>query len=406
MSQGRALEYFAELHTLVEAAIRDRLFHGSVFLAKRDSDWILHQAKGYMDVDSRQRPMDEEVIFDVASLTKVLVTAPSIMILRDAGLLDIEDRVVDYIPGFCEGLRSEVTVRDLLTHSSGLPAWAPLYLFADDRDDAIDFISQLPLESPPGEAIRYSCLGFIMLGKIIETVSGQNLDDFATERIFEPLGLQQTFFNPPDVLKNRVAPTEDGNRYEQEMAARYLDDFDEIAPDDGPLRERYERAKGRLDKMKRSGPIHGEVHDTNCHFLGGVSGNAGLFSCASDVIRMAEEYMPGASPKFGNTILSPASLHLMASPHCEADGQRRGLGWQLVEGTATSAGRVLSTNSFGHTGFTGCSLWIDPVRDLSIVLLSNAVSPSHGSQGMREFRPKFHDLVAKFSDCIFKPALV
>jgi len=188
------------------------------------------------------------------------------------------------------------------------------------------------------------------------------------------------------------------------MAARYLDEFSAVASGGAFLQRQLSRGKERLELMRREGPIHGEVHDSNAYFLDGVSGAAGLFSCAADIIRIAEEFLPRATDRSEAPILSPESILSMVKPHCEGEGQRRGLGWQLIENNETSGGHIISRSSFGHTAFTGCSLWIDPLRKLAIVLLSNAVRPTHRHEGMRFFRPMFHDLVVNFSDCIFKPA--
>jgi len=402
--RGRALQYFAELHSLVDSAIQGRVFGGVVFFVKREGDWILHHAKGCLGATSEQVPLDEDVIFDVASLTKVLVTTPSLMLLQEVGELSIDDPVADYLPAFCEGKRSNVTLRDLLTHSSGLPAWAPIYLFADTKEEAIEFICRLPLEYEPMRKIQYSCLGFILLGRIVEMVSGQDLAEFAADHIFRPLNLRRTFFNPPGGLLERIVPTENGNVHEQQMAAHFLDEFSTSASQDPFLESQYQRARKRLNSMRREGPIRGEVHDSNAYFLDGISGNAGLFSSASDIVRMAEEYLMGATGRAETAILSPESIQLMIRTHKEAGGQRRGLGWQLIEGNETSGGRVISRSAFGHTAFTGCSLWVDPLRELTIVLLSNAIHPTYREDSMKGFRPAFHDLVVKFSDCIFKPA--
>ena len=404
MMQSRALHYFAQLHTFVDSAIDQGIFGGAVFFVKREGDWILHGAKGSLSADSDEAPMDEDIIFDVASLTKVLVTTPAIMLLQEAGELSIDDPVADYIESFRDTEKLCITIKDLLTHSSGLPAWAPLYVFADDKDEAIEFISHIPLRYTPGKEIEYSCLGFILLGRIVELVSGQDIAEFARGHIFEPLGLRQTFFRPPRELLSRIAPTEHGNVYEQAKAAQFIEEFSTVASQDRWLASRLRRAKRRLDSMRREGLIRGQVHDSNAYFLGGVSGNAGVFSCASDVMKMAEQFLPGASGRKRNAILSPESVRQMITPQKEVGNQCRGLGWQLIKGNGTSGGRLISRRAFGHTGFTGCSLWIDPLRELAVVLLSNAVCPRYKPDGMAAFRPAFHDLVVQFSDCIFSPA--
>lgn len=396
--QSKALQYFSELHDLIDSSIRDSSFPGVVFLVKRRDEWILHHAMGRLRPDLGM--MNEDVIFDVASLTKVLATAPAVMLLHQTGLMSIDDRVVKHIPAFIGGEKALVTVADLLAHSSGLPAWAPLYLYGESPDEMFDFLCRLPLRYSPGERVEYSCLGYILLGKIVEAVSGQEFSAFVTEHILEPLELRRTFFNPPEHLLSHIAPTEDGNGHELRMATQFLDDFSAVAAHDDELKPYQQRAERRLGEVRREGVIHGEVHDCNSYFMGGATGNAGLFSCASDLVRFSEEFLGGLTGRAKPRILAPESIRQMTECHRASDDQRWGLGWQLVTEKTTSAGSIMPRSAFGHTAFTGCSLWVDPLREQVIALLSNAVHPKYNPDAMRRFRPAFHDLVVKFSDCI------
>jgi len=403
--ERKALQYLAQLDSLIDSALRSFLFPGMVCLVRRRGEWIIHKARGVLYAEDESVPMDEDVIFDVASLTKVLVTAPSIMLLNESGELSIDDAVSRYLPAFAGGDRSSVTLRHLLTHSSGLPAWAPLYLFGRTREKMVDFLCRIPLEYRPGERIEYSCLGYVLLGQIVEGVAGMSLAEFARKHIFEPLGLRNTWFNPPKEVWSRVAPTEDGVEYERNQARAFLDRFRMRLGNEARWSRALAAASRRLESLGRYGLIRGEVHDCNAYFMGGVSGNAGLFSSAEEVERIAREFLVGVTGSRRPIILAQETMRAMVKCQKSWSGQRRGLGWDLVSDNGSSAGSFISRSSFGHTSFTGCSVWVDPIRELTIVVLSNAVCPRYKPEAMQRFRPALHDLVVNFSDCIFSLCL-
>ena len=306
------------------------------------------------------RPVQENTIYDLASLTKVIGLTTATMFLVADGALDIEHPVVNYVPEFSGGDRSIVTVRHLLTHTSGLPAWVPLYLETTDAEDALRYIYDSELENPPGEHYSYSDLGVILLGKVVERVAKTSLDTFLKERPFQPLGMTSTQYRPPAEWQDRIAPTEDDSW------------------------------RGRL--------LRGEVHDRNAFHLGGISGHAGLFSTAPDLARFAiwmldmyherlTDNRPGLPPELVREFTS-----LQPGP----EGSTRALGWDTpTPGGGASSGHYLNPSSFGHTGFTGTSIWVDPVRDLFIILLTNRVHPTRDNPALAPLRGIVADMVVE-----------
>lgn len=288
--------------------------------------------KGFGRLDwSSSSPLvvPERSIYDLASLTKVVGTTTAIMILFDEGKVHLDDPVKKFIPAFSGGAKDLVTVRMLLEHRSGLPAGRDLWRTAHSPEEARDMVISTPLDCAPNECYEYSDLGADMLGFIVEAASGERLDQFLSERVFQPLGMGDTFFRPADSLRDRIAPTE-------------------VTP-------------------PRGYPIQGEVHDENAFALGGIAGHAGLFSTASDLAVFAQMMLNGGSYN-GTRIIADSTVALFTK---RAAGTRA-LGWDTCGGTG-SCGKYLSEHAYGHTGFTGTSLWIDPDRDMFVVLLTNRV---------------------------------
>lgn len=271
----------------------------------------------------------DETIYDLASLTKVVGTTTAAMILYDEGRLDLDAPVASIIPAFGGGAKDRVTVRQLLTHHSGLPAGKQLWRLALSREQARSIVLSTPLACNPGDCFVYSDLGADVLGWVIETISGQGLDQFLAERVFTPLGMADTRFNPAPGLVSRIAPTE-------------------VNP-------------------PRGYPLKGEVHDENAFALGGVAGHAGLFSTASDLAVFATMMLNGGVYD-GVRIVSDTTVARFTT---RAAGTRA-LGWDTADGDGGS-GEYLSPRAYGHTGYTGTSLWIDPDRDMFVVLLTNRV---------------------------------
>ena len=328
---------------------------GAVMVAGRKGTVVLYEAYGVAQRTQGTRPMEKETLFDLASVTKIF-TATAVMVLVEEGKLRLDDPVKDFIPAFAQKGKQDITIRQLLTHTSGLPAWAALYREVKNKDEMYAKISAMELENPPGTEYVYSDLGYIMLGAVVEKASGKPLDQFIKERITGPLGMEHTFYNPGPEWKDKVAATE------------Y----------DGTFRRRL---------------IAGEVHDENAWAMGGVSGHAGLFSTAADMARFAQMFLNYGS--YGDVqILSPATVVLMTTNHTLEVGVRHGLGWDLKSSEYSSAGDLFSLNSYGHTGFTGTSIWIDPTLQLFSVLLTNRVHPSRSNTRITWVRPHFHNPVA------------
>jgi beta-N-acetylhexosaminidase len=310
---------------------------------------------GRLTYDADAPPVTADTLYDLASLTKVVATTTMAMILVDEGRLDLDQPVQRFLPGFQGPGKEAVTVRHLLTHSSGLDATAPLYKELRGRAAFVERIERMDLVYPPGSRSVYSDLGIILLGEILERVAGQPLDAFARERVFEPLGMRDTMFRPPAELRPRIAPTE-------------LDPW-----------------RGRV--------VRGEVHDENAFAMGGVAPHAGLFGTAGDLARFAQMLLNGGV--LGDRrIVSRKTVELFTRK-AGIPGSDRALGWDIKSAEGSSAGTLFSSLSFGHTGFTGTSIWIDPERQLYVILLTNRVHPTRENQLIREVRPAVADAVMR-----------
>jgi CubicO group peptidase (beta-lactamase class C family) len=277
-----------------------------------------------------------ETIYDLASLTKVVGTTTAVMILYDAGLVSLDDPVSKYLPEFSGGYKDSVTVRLLLEHRSGLAAGRDLWRLTNSPAEARHLVLTSPLQYRPGARIVYSDLGAITLGLLVEKISGQRLDSFLEEHVFRPLGMEETFFIPPASLRSRIAPTE-------------------VTP-------------------PRGYPLRGEVHDENAYALGGIAGHAGMFSTAADLSIFAQMILNGGEYD-GVRIVSDSTVRRFTA---RAAGNRA-LGWAMADGQWGS-GRFLSEHAFGHVGYTGTSLWIDPDRQMFVILLTNRVHAARARQ--------------------------
>jgi len=346
-----------EASNLIRSAILDNAFPGATFLVARKGIIVAHEAYGdaVSTPPEMSRPMKLDTIYDMGSITKPVATATSLMILLERGKVTLSDAISHYVPEYTGGKKEGTTLFDILTHTSGLPAWKPFYEVCKGREDFLHEICQMDLEYPPGEKVVYSCLGFILLTFILEKVMGEDLGSFARREVFLPLGMKDTMFNPPMSMRDRIAATE--------------------------------RCKwrGRV--------LIGEVHDENAFGMGGVSGNAGLFSTALDLAIFAQAFL-NEGEYGGNRILSPSSVKLMIANHTTGLDEPRGIGWALKSKRGSSAGDLLSDSSFGHTGFPGDSLWIDPVNELIVVLLSNRVHPTRENDAILRVRSPFHNIIA------------
>lgn len=349
---------FRGAFNLVEHAIADRDFPACSLAITFRGELVAHKSFGLFTYEPSSPEVTTASLFDLASLTKVVATTATAMILYERGLLDLAAPVMAIVPEFAtashdeDDRRSEVTLRRLLAHSSGLPAYERLFLRARSREEILRAAFATQLTARPGESAKYSDLGFIILGVALERLADESLDAFCQREIFGPLGMTHTTFKPAHVVKESIPPTAD-------------------------------------DRTFRHRVIQGEVQDENASVLGGVAGHAGLFSTAEDLAIFAHTMLSGGHP-----ILRPDTVELFSHRESEPEGTSRALGWDTPSSPSQS-GKYFSRRSFGHLGYTGTSLWADPERRLSIVLLTNRTWPDCQNQRIQQVRPAFHNAVVE-----------
>ena len=337
---------------VLDRALTDSAFPGAIAVVGTRDGAVTSYAVGRIDWAPGAPVPDERTLWDLASLTKVVGMTTAMMQLVEQDRVDLDAPVIRYIPEFAGPGKERVTVRHLLTHSSGLPPWRPLYKEATTADTAIAIVFATPLDTVPGARMVYSDLGAIILGKIVERVSGESLDAYLARHVFGPLGMTSTVYRPEASLRDRIAPTE----------------FD-------PWRQRL---------------IRGEVHDENAFMLGGVSGHAGLFSTAADLTRFARMMLAGG--ELDGVRVVRASTIAQFTAVQDPGLSHRALGWETPNGQ-NSAGHLMSARAFGHTGFTGTSLWMDPERGTFVLLLTNRVNPSRQNTRIGLVRTALADAV-------------
>jgi CubicO group peptidase (beta-lactamase class C family) len=374
---GTTLEEPAEV---LAASVERGDVPGAVAYVSQHGEPVFEGALGWASVEPERRPMRLDTVFDLASLTKPLAATPVILHLIETGAMSLEDRIDRYLPALQGRPIGEATIAQLLTHTSGVAAHFRLYLHARDREAVVDTIGSLPLAYEPGTRVEYSCLGFILLGIAAERIAGERLDVLADRWVFRPLGLTDTGYRL-DRPADRFAATERGNEYE-----RGKTDGQECGFDDW-----------------RTDYIPGGVHDGNAYYaMAGVSANAGLFGTAPEVARLGEMWLNGGALD-GARVLSPEMVRLATSNLTPGLNLARGLGWQIVtpgiseETGPWSSGTLFSPRTYGHTGFTGTSIWVDPEDEIVAVLLTNRVHPRIEDDGTRSIgvRHRFHNAVAR-----------
>lgn len=346
---------FSESDNLLLNAIKDEAFPGAVALVGYKGEIIYHSAFGNFTYDENPVKMTTETIFDLASVSKVVGTTTAAMMLVDEKKINLDDKVSKYLPGFEVNGKEYITVRNLLLHNSGFISWIPFYKKYKTRDEVIDDIMNQSLTYPTGTKMEYSDLGMITLQLIIEKVSGLSLDKFLNEKLFSPLKMNRTMYNPPPELWYYIPPTE-------------------------------------VDTVWRNTTVKGKVHDETAELLGGVAGHAGLFSTASDLAVFLQMMLQKGNYG-GKQFISSEIIEEWTTKQSEQS--TRGLGWDTKSPTGSSAGNLLSLNSYGHTGFTGTSVWVDKERELFIILLTNRVHPTRENRKLVSFRPQFHNSIIK-----------
>ena len=346
MSQPNDTHRSPEISGLLDEHIKAGDFPSAVYLIGENDGIVFTDALGYSAVEPYRITNKLDTIYDLASLTKPLVTGLLCARRIELGELTLDSSVSHYLPEFDRTDKSMITIRELLTHTAGLPAWRPLYLLAEDEPErAAGAIANLDLEYKPGTRVIYSDLGFIALGILLARMTGHSLAELARNEIFEPLNLHQTFFNPEVALQTGIAACETGNAYERGMVEQ-------------SGAEPYKNSRQRL--------IWGEVHDGNAYFLGGAAGHAGLFSSAADTFVLAQQFLAESSK-----LLKPETCTLFRTNMTPDLEESRSIAWQLAETSESTAGLDLPRDSFGHNGFTGTCIWIDPERRRVFILLTN-----------------------------------
>lgn len=355
-------ERLAKVFDVMKDGVSQKVFPGGVLAIGLRGQLVALRAFGKFTYDAKAPADPTDTVFDVASLTKVVSTTTLLMQLVWSRRLELDTPATRYLPEWVqpfdpqEAWKKRVMLRHLLVHSSGLPAYERIFLQAKNKQEILRMVFATPLAYEPGARTVYSDFGMILLGEIIERVTGRSLDVLLREKVLEPLGMNETMFNPPRSWRERIPPTED----------------------DATFRKRL---------------MQGEVHDENAWVMGGVSGHAGLFSTAPDLARFCQMILNEGLYDH-RRVVNRWVLREFLTPQKTSEGPGRALGWD-VRAEGSSGGNYLSAQSVGHTGFTGTSIWIDPERQLFVVLLTNRVHPTRENQKIREFRPRLHDAVVE-----------
>lgn len=348
---------FSNAYDVLEEAIDKDAFPGAAFGVLSHGKIVALDAVGTLTYEDDAPSVAADSVFDIASLTKVVATTSAAMILHDRSLLDLDLPLGEVLPGFVIGKapgspKQLVTMRMLLAHSSGLPAYARLFETAKTSSDLMRAALMMPLESAPMERAVYSDIGYILLGKALEVICGESLDQFCEREVFAPLGMTATRFRPSRKCQPLIPPTE-------------------------------------IDSTFRHRTIQGEVNDENCSVLGGCSGHAGLFSSAPDLLGFAHAILEA---KTSGSVFRAETVSLFNTRRVSPAGTTRALGWDTPS-EPSSSGHYFGPRSVGHLGFTGTSMWIDPDRRLAVILLTNRTWPDRSSQAIKQVRPAFHDAI-------------
>jgi CubicO group peptidase (beta-lactamase class C family) len=401
---GFSSERLARLDSTIEAAIRAGASPGAALAIGRHGEMVRLRGYGRLTYAADAPAVTDSTIFDIASLTKVVGTTTAIMQLIDAGRLDLDVPIAHYLRSWpSQGYAGEITLRHLLTHTSGLPAGADLWTTAG-REAKISRIAAMKLAAPPGTQTVYSDLGMIVTGAVVESVTGERLDDYLEREVFAPLRMNETFFNASDRMireRRSLAPIIVRAVSRSLFFAPYslLADWAEEENAPTPMFARVTRKTyAKLFDMSQVAPtefstsrgeaLQGHVHDPNAAAFDGVAGHAGLFSSARDLAVFAQLMLNASAHKIDSKIVKASTVDMFVAR--SANG--RALGWDMPNGRS-SAGNYFPASAYGHTGFTGTSIWIDPENDLFVVLLTNRVYPTASNKKHIELRRAVHDAV-------------
>jgi serine-type D-Ala-D-Ala carboxypeptidase len=351
---ARQDETFHRAFAILQSGIEQRAFPGAAVAVAHRGRLIARKGLGRFTYDAKAPMVTPQTVYDLASLTKVLATTTVCMILFERGGLDLDKQVVEVLPEFggSDQRRSQVTFRQLLAHSSGLPAYVKLFESAKNRAEVLAQAMQVPLASEPGSHAEYSDIGFILLGAALERITGEPLAEFCDREIFSRLGMNFATYRPPFAWMPLIPPTEDDHSF-------------------------------------RHGIVRGRVHDENAWVMGGVAGHAGCFGDAESVATLGQCMLNSGKP-----LLQAHTVGLFTRRESSPAGTPRALGWDTPSPPSQS-GQYFSAHSYGHLGYTGTSLWNDAERQLSVTLLTNRTWPRRSSQAIKQIRPAFHDAVVE-----------
>jgi len=346
---------FNKVNNILIEAIEEGAFPGTMVLVSKDDRIIYDKAFGHFTYNDTSSLVWSNTIYDIASLTKVIATTTSAMICYDRKLFKLDDLVAKYLPAFAKNGKENATIKNLLLHNSGLPAFRRFYDKYNFAEEVESEIYSTEIAYNTGTKTIYSDLGMLTLGKLIEKVTGKRLDQFCEDEIFQPLQMNCTYFNPPDSMRYRIAPTE-------------------------------------YDNYWRNRLVWGTVHDENSALLDGVAGHAGVFSTAKDISHLLQMLTNGGTYN-GKQIINAKTIQLFTKRFSQQSS--RALGWDTKSATGSSAGELFDITSFGHTGFTGTSIWVDPTRKLFVIFLTNRVHPTRNNKKLYKIRPALHNAIMK-----------
>lgn len=344
---------FAAVDAVVKQAISDEAFPGAVVLVGHKGKVVHHKAYGTYTYEKNAEPMPRNAVFDLASVTKVIGTTSAAMLLHDKGLLDLDAHVTEYLPELNNHGKDKIKIRNLLLHNAGFVPYVSYYKKVKTGKEVIDDIMNSELKYETGTKFVYSDHGMIVLQKVIERITGKPIDEFLKEELFAPLNMNNTFYNPPDSVLYRTVPTE-------------------------------------VDDYWRMITLRGKVHDENAYLLGGVAGHAGMFSTAADIAKVLQTLLNGGVYD-GKRFFDEETVDDWTTK--QSNQSTRGLGWDTKSETRSSSGTKFSINSFGHTGYTGTSVWVDKEKDLFVIFLTNRVHPTRDNRKIVYVRPVLHDAI-------------
>ena len=368
-----------QIPEFLQSKIYKRDFPSAVYIVAEKDKVLFHDALGFAVLEPVKIAANSETIYDLASLTKPLVTGLLCAKLIEKGEIKLSHEVRKFFPEFNTEEKKAITIENLLIHTSGFEAWKPFYLLKKGNQKFGSIYYQIvnsKLKNSINSKVVYSDFNFLTLGFLVEKMYARPLDKIAITEIFSPLGLENTFYKPPASLKKQIAASEKGNNYEKRLAQEM---FSEICTPEFVFRDKV---------------IWGEVHDNNCHFMCGVAGHSGLFSNAFETLKLARQFLSESTE-----LLKPRTCELFRTNFTPHLNQARSLAFQLAATKASCVNQVLSDNSFGHLGFTGTSLWIDSEKKRVFVLLTNRTHYSElPFSNLKTTRREFHKLTTRILD--------